>query len=79
MLDDIISAAYMRFGNRPFISAHFYDVVRETGYVRTARACRDCRTRGEYHGYIVEDGKTAAGAKQFRLTPHGIARIEAVA
>jgi hypothetical protein len=76
MLDDIIKATYLRFGGVPFTATQFYEVVRATGLGSLSQSCRYWRTRGEYHGYVIRDGANARGASLFRLTPHGIARIE---
>jgi hypothetical protein len=79
MLTDIIKAAYLRLGDQPFIAAHFYDVVRAVDAGGDSRSRRRWRTRGEYHGYLVEVSKSAAGAARYCLTPHGIAAAERAA
>jgi hypothetical protein len=79
MLHDIIRAAYRRFGDMPFTATQFYEVVRATGLGSLSKSCRYWRIRGEYHGYVVGCGKDDAGARLFRLTPHGIAAAERTA
>jgi hypothetical protein len=75
MLDEIIKAAYLRFGAGPFTATDFYAGVRAVAPSTHSRACRYWRNRASYHGYVLFKLRDD-GARLYRLTPHGIARIE---
>jgi hypothetical protein len=72
----VVKTVYRRIGDRAFSAAEFYAVVRGVYRDAMSRECQTIRQRASYDGLIERAGEDSAGARLYRLTPHGIARIE---